>query len=440
MVSPTTSSTDFYQVYEDLQHQHPPQWLTNMRRAGIEGFAATGFPTRKHEEYKYTNVKALQERQFNLPRGMVEVSEALLDSLVSNDAARLVLVDGRFVPQLSHWEEIADEVDIQAVADILSQEENTLQHWLGQPQRGVYDPFAGLNQALFQDGVLIRVKAKAVIDSDIHIVNLFSGTTPDTMAFPRHGIAIGQSAEVSLIETSLSLDPAACYFHNGQTNLSIAANASVRYTQVQTDSQAAYHVHNTHVEVEQDSQVDLFTLTVGGKLVRNNLDVVLNGSGIDITLNGLYAVRDQQHVDNHTVVDHRHPNSVSSQLYKGLLSGQGRTVFNGKIFVRSAAQQTNAYQLNRNLLLSEGTEADTKPQLEIFADDVRCTHGATAGSINEDELFYLESRGIAHDQAVSLLSHGFVEDVLTSIEDEDLQQRLRDILNGYFTAIEGTEA
>ncbi len=437
MVSATQSSTDFHQVYEDLQKQRPPQWLTRLRQAGMEGFTTTGFPTRKHEEYKYTNMTALQAQRFALPGTAGDPSPSVLDKVVPEDAARFVFVDGHFSSQLSCFDGIEPWIEFRPVSELLSERTSPLHRWLGQPDHRVDDPFAGLNQALFQDGLLIHIKPEAALEQDIHLVSLFSGTTPDLMTFPRHGLHIGSGAEVNIVESSLSLDPRACYFHNAQTNIVIEANACVSYTQVQTDSPAAYHIHSTHMELAQDSQVDLFTLTVGGKLVRNNLEVLLNGSGIDVTLNGLYAVCDQQHTDNHTVVDHRFPHSTSSQLYKGLLSGRGRTVFNGKIFVRSEAQQTNAYQLNRNLLLSPGTEADTKPQLEIFADDVRCTHGATVGPISGDELFYLKSRGIARDQAVSLLSHGFIEDVLTTVPDPDLQKRLRDIMNGYFTAIEG---
>ncbi len=440
MVSTKTSTTDFYQVYEDLQKQHLPQWLTQLRRSGIEGFTTTGFPTRKHEEYKYTDVTPLQQQRFHRSVRLGDVSPALLEKIVPDDAVRLVFVDGRFASRLSRWQDVKEALEFRPVSEMLSQEKNALHRGLGRPDQVVTDPFAGLNQALFEDGALIQVHPNVAIEHPIYVVSLFTGDGGHVMAFPRHGLSIGSGAEVDIVETSLGLSPQAGYFHNAQTNLLIDANACVRYTQIQTDGAAAYHMHNTRVQVEQDSQVDLFTLTVGGRLVRNNLEVILNGSGIDITLNGLYAVRAEQHVDNHTSIDHRAPHSTSSQLYKGLLSGRGRTVFNGKIFVQPEAQKTNAYQLNRNLLLSLETEADTKPQLEIYADDVRCTHGATVGSINEDELFYLESRGIGHDQAVSLLSHGFVEDVLTSVDDEELQSRLRAILNDYFTAIEGSEA
>jgi len=238
------------------------------------------------------------------------------------------------------------------------------------------------------------------------------------------------------VQTSASLDDQACWT-NAHTQIHVAQNSQVAYTQIQADSLAAYHIHNTQVHVARDSQVECFTLTTGGRVVRNNFNVALDGPGIDMTLNCLSTARGHQHVDHHTVVDHRAPHSMSSQLYKNILADKGRTVFNGKIFVRQAAQQTNAYQLNRNLLLSGKAEADTKPQLEIFADDVRCTHGATVGPINDAELFYLQSRGMTRDQAISVMSHGFAEDVLATVSDDEMRDSMRTLLVDFFDAIEG---
>ena len=217
----------------------------------------------------------------------------------------------------------------------------------------------------------------------------------------------------------------------------IGANARVQLTQVQNDNLQAYHLHNTYVQQARDSRLDAFTLTAGGKLPRNTLTVGQTGPGAHAAINGLYTVRDHQLVDNHTVIDHRCEHGSSEQLYKGILQGKGKTVFNGKIFVRPEAQQTNAYQLNRNLLLSPKAEANTKPQLEIYADDVKCSHGASVGPLDANELFYLLSRGIPQERAISMLSHGFVEDVLATVKNEGLRDRLRQTLASYFLATEG---
>jgi len=438
MVSLTEAKTDFNRVYTDIQKDTNASWLRELRREGMDGFQRLGFPTRKTEEYKYTDCRPIQNHPFVLPTRSSGADTSVLERIVPEEALCLVFIDGFFSPHHSHSESMAEWIDFQTISDLLRAGKADTRALRRLDSATVDDPFAGLNQALFRDGVLLRIKPEARLDREIHLVQLFSGA-PDIMAFPRNVIQIGESAEVSIVQTSAYAGDTVCYLHNARTDICVLDNAQVSYTQIQLDSPAAYHINNTRMQVARDAQVEVFTLTTGGRLVRNNLALTLAGAGIDVTLNGLQAVRGHQHVDNHTVVDHRYPHSMSSQLYKGILSGQGRTVFNGKIFVQPEAQQTNAYQLNRNLLLSHDAEADTKPQLQIFADDVRCTHGATIGPINETELFYLHSRGINREQGISLLSHGFAEEVLVSIADLALQTRLRDLLGDYFRAIEGAD-
>ena len=256
------------------------------------------------------------------------------------------------------------------------------------------------------------------------------------MTFPRNIVEIGPNSDVKIVQSFIGVDAHAHYFSNMLTHMCIGANAHVQFTQIQTDTLQAYQLHNTTIVQERDSQLGAFTLTAGGKLTRNTLTIRQCGPGAHTAINGLYAVREQQLVDNHTVIDHRCEHGSSQQLYKGILHGKGKTVFNGKIFVRPEGQQTNAYQLNRNLLLSPRAEANTKPQLEIYADDVKCSHGASVGPLDANELFYLMSRGLPRERAISMLSRGFVEDVLTTVQSDHLRDRLRQSLTGYFLATE----
>jgi Fe-S cluster assembly protein SufD len=433
MVTTTQSNIRFQDIYAALQQVNQPNWLKSIRQTGFESFESQGIPTRRHEEYKYTNLQDLATHPFILARPKLNVQTSVLDRWVPEDAACFVFVDGFFSPTLSRYADIAESIEFYALSDGLIKPGVLKDVFTPiQPSDDVFDL---LNTALFQDGVVLKIKDHAELESEIHIVNLSSGQ-PDVLISPRHWISIGQGTEVSLAQTSASLDSQAVWT-NAHTRIHVAENCQVSYTQIQADAPAAYHIHNTHMHVARDSQVECFTLTTGGRTVRNNFNVALDGPGIDLMLNSLSTVRGHQHVDHHTVVDHRAPHSTSSQLYKNILADKGRTVFNGKIFVRQAAQQTNAYQLNRNLLLSGQAEADTKPQLEIFADDVRCTHGATVGPINDAELFYLQSRGMTRDQAISLMSHGFAEDVLATVSDDDWRNHMRTYLVDFFDAIEG---
>jgi Fe-S cluster assembly protein SufD len=220
------------------------------------------------------------------------------------------------------------------------------------------------------------------------------------------------------------------------TDIYLAPNAVCRYNQVQRESLKATHINATRVWQERDAVFDGFSLTVGGAVTRHNLDIIINGEGGQATLNGLYSVRERQHVDNHTSVDHRFPNGTSNQLYKGILNDQARAVFNGKIFVRPIAQLTNSYQLNKNLILGKDCRVDTKPQLEISADDVKCTHGATVGQLNDEEIFYLRTRAIPRSKAVEMLSHGFVDDILNKIQHPRVREHFQELVKPTLSAVQ----
>ena len=399
-------------------------------------FEAVGFPTKKHEEWKYTDVAPIRETPFHLPVQAGTVSVDVFKYLVPDDALALVFVDGILSSELSCIQDAPTGVALHPLSAMMQAESDltrrALEVWPGEEE----DCFTSLNAALAEEGVYLWVGQGTIVTPEIHLVHLFTDQAEGMMTFPRNTLEIGANSEVKIVQSFIGADPQARYFSNVLTHMRIGANARVQFTQIQNDNLQAYHLHNTHIVQARASQLEAFTLTTGGKITRNTLRLCQSGAGAHTGLNGLYTVRDQQLVDNHTAIDHECEHGSSQQLYKGILNDQGKTVFNGKIFVRPEAQQTNAYQLNRNLLLSPQAEANTKPQLEIYADDVKCSHGASVGPLDANELFYLLSRGLPRERAISMLSHGFVEDVLGTVKDEHLRDRLRQTLTGYFLATE----
>jgi Fe-S cluster assembly protein SufD len=432
-------ATDYQKAYQANGQGGSPDWLNDIREEGFSRFETIGFPTRKDEEWKYTSVKAIQDRSFQLAAKPSELDLSRYHDFLSPDFTELVFIDGVFSESHSRVSDLPQGLTVKPLERAIAEEDAPVKSFLLDNKVGPKNPFASLNTAFVRNGAFIQLADKTVCERIIHLAYIFTGEIPDLMCFPRNVIQIGSSSQVGILESYICKEKNAAYFSNAVTEMAIGANARVDYCKIQADSMAAYHVSDTRITQASDSNLESCCLTTGGKLVRNNLAILIEGSGVHAGLDGLYTIRGDQHVDNHTEVDHQQPNSTSSQLYKGILRDKSRAVFNGKIFVRQAAQQTNAYQLNRNLLLSPDAEADTKPQLEIFADDVRCTHGATIGKLNEVELFYLQSRGIIRENAVTMMSRGFGEEVLLQIENEALRGKLSRVFGEYFLDGEGSK-
>jgi len=437
MIAPNTqTNADFHTAFVNTLDHQPWPWLKAQRMAQYSRFEAIGFPTMKHEEWKYTDVAPVKETPFHLAAHAGQVSADAFRHLVPDDALVIVFVDGLLSPELSCIHDAETGVALHPLSAVLQAESDLARQALDVWQGEEEDCFASLNAALAEEGAYLWIGKGIAVAKEIHMVYLFTDQAEGMMTFPRNIMEIGTNSDVKIVQSFIGVDPHAQYFSNVLTHLRIKAGARVQLTQIQTDSRQAYQLHTTYALQERDSHLEAFTLTAGGKLTRNTLTIRQTGPGGHTAVNGLYTVRDQQLVDNHTVIDHRCEHGSSEQLYKGILHGKGKTVFNGKIFVRPEAQQTNAYQLNRNLLLSPRAEANTKPQLEIYADDVKCSHGASVGPLDANELFYLLSRGIPKERAISMLSHGFVEDVLATVQNESLRDRLRQTLAGFFLATE----
>jgi len=413
-----------------------PGWLSELRQAGLSRFTESGIPTTKDEEWKYTNVVALAERKFSFAAKGDLFEKKEFARYCSDDDINLVFVNGYLSEDLSNLRDIPAGVNISTLQEAIRQGDTAVQEHLTRYETGSTNPFTALNQALCDDMPYIKVADKTVSKKLIHIVHVASFKGKDILLTPRNLIVLGKQSEANIMISHISFNDDLSYLASSLTDIFLDEQAVLFFCKAQDESQNAFHIGTTRVWQERDSNFQGFSQMTGGLVTRNNLDVIINGEGANATLDGLYCVNKKQHVDNHTSVDHRFPNCTSNQLYKGLLNGAARSVFNGKIFVKAIAQKTNSYQLNKNLLLGTDCRVDTKPQLEIFADDVKCTHGATIGQLNEDEIFYLQTRTIPRKRAINMLSHGFVDDILNTIASDSVRSKLHILLEPTFAALE----
>ncbi len=403
-----------------------PAFVQALRRAGLERFATLGFPNTQQEEWRLTNVAPIAQGTFHRSQG--DPNAVAPEQIAPYDfpaAARLVFVDGRFSSRLSSSTDLPAGVVVSSLAAALASTPELVEPWLGQLASFEQQPFVALNTAFLGDGAFIHV-ARGASSGLIHV--LFLSSSEDgraTVSYPRNLFVAGENSQLTVVETYAGTGP---YFNCPVTELVAGPNAVVDHYKVQRESREAFHVATFQVQGERDSVPRSHSISLGGGLVRNDVNAVLAGEGIDCTLNGLYLVDGRQHVDNHMRVEHAKPHCASHELYKGVLDGKGRAVFNGLIHVHPGAQKTDAKQSNRNLLVSREAIANSNPQLEIYADDVKCTHGSTVGQLDEDAVFYLRSRGIGEEAARSLLTWAFASDIVERIKVEPVRKDLEEFL------------
>ncbi len=419
--SPHTSS--YLADYERLTGAREPAWLRGLRTRGIDRFAQIGFPTSRDEEWKFTSVAPIAETRFTLaPGNAAAVSAPQVAQWTGlSSGYRLVMVDGVFAPALSSGT-LPAGVTVTNLRSIIATDAAALEPHLARYAPADRYSFTALNTAFFPDAAVVSVAARTVVEAPIAVVFVSSGA-PNTVSHPRLLILVGDNSQVRVVETYVGAS-ANSYFTNAVTEVVTGAGAVVDHYKVQRESAAAYHIGSMYVQATRDSAFSSHSISLGGALVRNDVTAVLGGEGGDCTLNGLYVADGRRLVDNHTTIDHATPHCTSHELYKGILGGFSRAVFNGKIIVRPDAQKTDAKQTNKALLLSDNARINTKPQLEIFANDVKCTHGATVGQLDEDALFYLRARGLDRRQARDLLIHAFAGDVLNRMKIESLRTAL----------------
>jgi Fe-S cluster assembly protein SufD len=422
--------TPYLADFERLLGRLPdePAAVRALRRSAIERFAALGFPTLRQEEWRLTNVAPIARGRFHRPAAADEISAdmASVAPYAFDAAARLVFVDGRFAPRLSDLGSLPSGVVAGSLAEALDRTPDLVVPWLGQYARFDQQPFTALNTAFLSDGAFLLVPRGAVVDGVIHLLFLGSGDAGGaTVSYPRNLLIAGEHSQVRIVETYAGHGH---YFTCPVTEMVAGPSSVIDHYKVQRESRDAFHMATFQIQGEAASAFSSHSISIGGAIVRNDVNAVLDGEGIDGTLNGLYLADDRQVVDNHMRVEHAKPHCSSHELYKGILDGKARSVFNGLIHVHPGAQKTDAKQSNRNLLLSREAVANSNPQLEIFADDVRCTHGSTVGQLDDDAVFYLRSRGIGEAAARSLLTYAFASDIVARIQVEPVRHDLEEFL------------
>jgi Fe-S cluster assembly protein SufD len=411
---------------ENALNANAPAWLPKLRRAAIETFAELGFPTTHDEEWLYTNVSALASTPFT--PSTVKLTEEIREKierlpLADLGCSRLTFLNGRYVPELSSLGKVPKGVKAGSLAAAWKTHGALLERHLGHYADAKTHAFVALNSAFFEDGTFVEIPKGAVLQKPLHILQVSCGGGKPTVAHPRNLILVGETGQAGIIETFVSLEEGTT-FTNTVTEIVAGEGALVDYTKVQQESDAAYHYARVQVHQERSSSVATHSIQLGGLLTREEVNAVLDGEGAESHLYGLYVIAGRQHVDNHTIIDHAKPHCPSREVYKGVLDGKAQGVFNGKIIVRPDAQKTDSKQSNKNLLLSEDAIINTKPQLEIYADDVKCTHGATVGQIDPEAVFYLRSRGIGAQEAKKLLTFAFANDVMERIKYQPLREQL----------------
>ncbi len=430
-----------FETFERSLNGESASPLHAIRRQAITRFADLGFPTTKNEEWRFTDLSSLVKVPFGPPPdgGSVTAGDVRKLSTAAVAGARLVWVNGRYAPQLSELPEnlrSAGPIEVGTLAGAMdgSVGENTsraglIERHLARHASYTDDPFTALSTAFLRDGALVVLPDRFVLREPLHLMFLSTADGEPFVTHPRSLIIAGRNCEASIIETYAGLGRNT-YFTNAVTEIVLGENSTLEVDSVQQESDRAFHVGTIHAHLDRSSTLTSTAVSFGGALVRNNVAVVLDGEGAECRLNGLYVASGTQHMDNHTAIDHAKPHCSSHELYKGILDGNSRGVFNGKIFVRKDAQKTDAKQTNKNLVLSESASIDTKPQLEIFANDVRCTHGATIGQLEDESIFYLRSRGLDEKAARLLLISAFAGEVIERIGVETLQATLGDLVPG----------
>jgi Fe-S cluster assembly protein SufD len=415
---------EFERLQRDLGGE--PAALRSLRRAAIERFAAMGFPTLRQEEWRLTNVAPIVQGSFHWPEGDPDALPlARIEPYVFEAAARLVFVDGRFAPRLSSTAELPPGTVVASLAEVLARDPGQVEPWLGRSAKLDRNPFVALNTAFLRDGAFVHVPRGAVT-GPIHLLFVATGAAGrPTLSFPRNLLVAGENSQTTIVETYAGEGE---YFTAPVTELVAGPGAVIDHYKVQRESLGAFHVATFQVQAERASRPSSHSISIGGGLVRNDVNAWLGGEGIDCILNGLYFADGRQVVDNHMRVEHASPHCASHELYKGVLDGKSRAIFNGLIHVHKGAQKTDAKQSNRNLLLSRDAIANSNPQLEIFADDVRCTHGSTVGQLDDDAVFYLRSRGIGAEAARSLLTYAFASDIVERIKVPPVRRDLEEFL------------
>ncbi|MCI0748215.1 MAG: Fe-S cluster assembly protein SufD [Verrucomicrobia subdivision 3 bacterium] len=402
-----------------------PQWIGQLRKSGMARFSEIGFPTLRDEDWRFTNVAPIARLPFRplLQPVRGDLPDPTGFNFAKIESSRLVFVNGHFAPELSRVLPLPKGAQITGMANALANDGALAQKHLGRHVRLEQNAFAALNTAFFTDGALVFIPAGVEVPQPVHLLYITTATETGATAHPRNLIVAERDSRVTILESYVSTVHGA-YFTNAVTEFVIGEHATVEHCKFQDESPAAYHIAALQMSLGKNCDFISHSIATGAKLSRNNINTVLGGEHIECVLNGLYLTKDDQLADHHMIVEHAKPHCNSHEYYNGILDDRSRGVFHGRILVRPIAQKTDAKQTNKNLLLADTATANAKPQLEIYADDVKCTHGATVGQLNKDSIFYLRARGIDAETARRMLIHAFAGEIIDRIRCEPAREEL----------------
>jgi Fe-S cluster assembly protein SufD len=417
----------FLKNFERFEGPLQPSWLLPLRRMGIARFAELGFPTVQDEDWRFTNLTPLAKLPLQPAAEPAndDAAKAALEKypFARLPGSRLVFVNGQYFPMLSSVRGLPDGVRVSNLTTALVADSEFIKKHLSLYALTNDNAFAALNQAFFTDGGFVHVPAGASVAEPIQFVFISTAKNNGDTSQPRNLILASANSQATVIESYLSTDNAA-YFTNAVTEIVAGDNAALEHVKFQDEAAAAFHLATIAGHLGRASHVNVHSFALGARLSRNNIRTKLAGEGLECVLNGLYLTRGEQLADHHMIVEHAQPHCASHEYFNGILDDKSKGIFHGRILVREIAQKTDAKQTNKNLLLSDDATADTKPQLEIYADDVKCTHGATIGQLNEESIFYLRARGIGADNARRMLIHAFAGEIIARVKHAAVREAL----------------
>ena len=430
MITATQAPEKYLEIFDQFNNRADagqPRWLQRLRQDAFARFSEIGFPTTHDEDWRFTNVAAVSNAAFELAGVEAVTKEQLEPFGASQFACCLVFVNGLFSRELSTLAELPKGVAVGSLAAQLKNDPAGVEHHLGQYLNTQRDSFASLNTAFIEDGVYVHVPRGSVVETPIYVLYVTVPGAAPTMNHPHNLIMAQENSQVTVVEDYVSLGDGIT-FSNAATELVAGDNANVSHYMIVREGEQAYNFSTLRIQQGRHANVATHSLLLSGALVRNNVHPVLAGEGSECLINGLFMANGRQHMDNYMLVEHASPHCDSRQFYNGILNGQSHGVFHGRIIVHKDAQKTDAKQTNRNLLLSDDAQIDTKPQLEIYADDVKCTHGATIGQFDDNALFYLRSRGLAEAAARHVLLLAFANQCLDRMNSPQLRDHLEKLV------------
>lgn len=404
-----------------------------LRKSAINNFEKINLPTLKDEEWRHTDISSLLNHSFSPDYKKAKVSQKVISKFLFDklEHSLLVFINGAYSPELSKLIDIPKGVIVESLAEAIKNNNPIVKKHLGNYAKNENFFFTTLSSAFIKDGALIYVPDGKVVEDPIHIIFYTKASDKKVLTQPRNLFVAGKNSQISIIEHYVS-DKEDIYFTNAVTEIVTDENAIVDHTKLQEESSKAFHIARMEVDQERSSNFASHLISLGAEISRNDFNARFNDEGGECMLNGLFMINNEQLFDAHTMIDHAKPHCNSYEHYKGILQDKARGVFNGKVMVRPDAQKTNAFQENNTILLSDDAVMNTKPQLEIFADDVKCSHGATIGKLNDEAKFYLKSRGIGEESATAILIHAFASDVITTIKIPALRDYLEEIITKRF--------